>query len=251
MCGTHGGGQAVDLRMRVVLWFVVAGLLASGCGGDHAVPTTTTPTMASTTSTGGTARFPLEPSPPKVVEACRDDQRTHPFVVLCPTRLPRGIAWYRPDKPPAKFHVYQYTQDGRSFQWYSRIVIMYGGPDERPGHGRLNTPNRFLHFEMISGYWRPSHRHAWIRQALEIGTMAGDRPLQRLLGWRRLGGHGGRLFAGLPYGSGGGELGGHLTFVWRDGGVVHGASLHAWTPRRQTLAVLDAIIQTLAPVQNR
>ncbi len=62
-----------------------------------------------------------------------------------------------------------------------------------------------------------------------------------------LGGHRGVLYAGLPYTQGGNELGGHLTFIWHDETVTRVASLHAWTPRRQTLAVLRALIESLKP----
>jgi hypothetical protein len=118
------------------------------------------------------------------------------------------------------------------------LAVLYGAPDESPGRGSRNTPASFLHFELLGGRVVP--------QAIGAYGRSGTRPLQRLIGTRKIAGHRGRLYFGLPYDRGGGEYGAHYTFVWRQGAWGYAASLHSWTPHRDTPAVLAAIIAHLA-----
>jgi len=43
----------------------------------------------------------------------------------------------------------------------------------------------------------------------------------------------------------GGEPGGHLSFIWHHGGFTYLASLHAWDPPRDTLALLTRLMAHL------
>jgi hypothetical protein len=117
------------------------------------------------------------------------------------------------------------------------LAVLYGAPDESPGHGSRNSPQSFLHFEILGGRGVP--------EAVGVHGLSGTRPLQRLLVTRTIAGHRGHLYLGLPYDRGGGEYGSHYTFVWRRGPWHYAASLHSWTPYRDTLAVLAAIIAHL------
>ena len=122
------------------------------------------------------------------------------------------------------------------------FAVLYGAPDERPGHAAYNTPLEFLHFELLGG------RH--IDDAVGVHIMSGTRRLQRPLGMRTIAGHHGHLYFGLPYNKGGGELGSHYTFVWRQGRWGYAASLHSWKPHNDTLTVLAAIVAHLRKQQN-
>jgi hypothetical protein len=117
------------------------------------------------------------------------------------------------------------------------FAVLYGAPNESPARAAQNTPVRFLHFELLGG--------RYVLEALSVHGLSGTRPLQRLLGTRTIAGHRGHLYFGLPYDRGGGEYGSHYTFVWRRGPWRYAASLHSWTPHRNRLSVLAAIIAHL------
>ncbi len=120
--------------------------------------------------------------------------------------------------------------------------MLYGAPDERPGHGARNTPPGFLHFEMVGG--------RGVLQVLGVHGASGGRPLQRLVGTRTIAGRHGSLYFGLPYNQGGGQYGSHYTFVWRQGRLRYAASLHSWTPHTATLTMLAAIMKHLTVVRR-
>lgn len=85
--------------------------------------------------------------------------------------------------------------------------------------------------------------------ALSLHGLAGSVPLQHLIGRRRIAGHNGSLYFGLPYEQGGGEYGSHLTFVWQQGSWRYAASLHSWNPHAASLRVLEALVATLKTPQ--
>ena len=113
-------------------------------------------------------------------------------------------------------------------------MIVYGAPHQNLSAG--DSPRVFLHAEFFSAATMHS-----LLEALGVFSLSGSNRLQTLIGMRTLGGHSGRLYRGLPYSRGGGELGGHVTFVWQAAGS-HAVSLHAWRPVRATLAVLSALV---------
>ena len=218
---------------------VVLAALAPGCSSrsdpvrSASVPSTTVSPSASVAAAG----FRLRPLTRPELAACRRLAAAKPVVVLCPTLLPQP----RGTDPSTPVGVYTFPVchalvKGRGCPLYD-LAVLYGAPNESPGHGAENTPARFLHFELLGG--------RYILDATTVHSFSGGRPLQRLVGARTIAGHRGHLYFGLPYDRGGGEYGSHYTFVWRQGPWRYAASLHSWRPHRQTLAVLAAIIDHL------
>ena len=188
------------------------------------------------------ARIRLRPLTRSERDACIRLAASKPLPVICPTVLPRPL----PAAPATPigvhtFHVCQAFGMPSGCPLYD-FAVLYGAPDERPGHAASNTPLAFLHFEILGG--------RRIDAAVDVHGLSGDRRLQRPLGSRTIAGHRGRLYFGLPYSEGGGEYGSHYTFVWRQGGWGYAASLHSWTPHTQTLAVLAAILADLKMQTN-
>jgi hypothetical protein len=214
--------------VRRALLAVLVTLLATGCRG------------AGTSDTGSSARppesraavpsaspFPLLIPPPKFTRECRALRASRPFLVACPTGLPKPDSSRIAQAP----YVLSYVRlRGR----FAAVMIVYGAPHQNLSAG--DTPRAFLHAEFFSAATMHS-----LLDGLGVFGLSGSNPLQTLVGKRTLGGHGGRLYRGLPYSRGGGELGGHLTFVWQAGGS-HAVSLHAWRPVRATLPVLSALV---------
>ena len=163
------------------------------------------------------------------------------MIVLCPTLLPSPLL----ADPVTPIGVYTFPLchalvKPRGCPLYD-FAVLYGAPDESPGHGADNTPATFLHFELLGG--------RDVLEALGVHGLSGTRPLQHLIGARTIAGHLGRLYFGLPYNRGGGEYGSHYTFVWRQGRWRYAASLHSWRPHSATLHVLTSIIAHIAPRQ--
>jgi hypothetical protein len=190
-------------------------------------------------------QFRLLPVPRRATTVCAEQARRTAFSVLCPTLLPRASTGTRPGDRPARLRASSYPRVSR---YAYGVVFTYNAPWEQPNKQRLNSPRRFLHFEVLGLITKRIPPEAFIRLVVDprIRASRGDFFLRRLR-TMTLGGHRGVLYAGLPYNRGGNELGGHLTFIWHDQNVTRVASLHAWTPRRQTLAVLRALIESLKP----
>jgi hypothetical protein len=220
--GTHPGGSGVPGSMRLLA--VLVALLAAGClsddgsGSSIRVPPRTAAPVA--------ARYPLLAPDQTVVRECLS-LRTERFPVLCPTGLPRPLSSHiRPG-----LYVLTYTRLRHRF---AALLVMYGAP-----HRNLSsrdTPRVFLHAEFFS-----ARSMRALLDGIGVFGLSGSNHLQTLVRVRTLGGHTGRLYRGLRYDRGGGELGGHLTFAWRGDGF-HAVSLHAWRPGRETLAVLSALV---------
>jgi hypothetical protein len=196
---------------------VLVALLAPGClDGSH--PQTSVPAR---TATPLADRYPLLAPDPKVVRACLS-LRMERFPVTCPTGLPQPLSHHvRP-----RLYVLAYT---RLRHRLAALLVMYGAP-----HRNLSprdTPRVFLHAEFFSAQ---SMRD--LLEGLGVFALSGSNHLQTLVG-----AHNGRLYRGLRYDKGGGELGGHLTFVWSGDGF-HAVSLHTWRPGRETLAMLSALV---------
>jgi hypothetical protein len=225
---------------RVGFWVLVC-LASSGClGGSQASVTADTARPHHPAVVDG---FRLYPAPAPVVSVCAAQARRVAIRVLCPTLLPRASQGTRPSDPPATVHATSFPAGSR---YGYHVVLIYSAPWEQAGKQRLNSPRRFLHFEVLGLIPGRLPKHSFTRVVVDPRARApgGRRFLQPLrpltVGARR-----GMLYAGLPYNQGGNELGGHLTFIWHDGRIVRVASLHAWEPRRQTLDVLRALIESL------
>lgn len=191
-------------------------------------------------------RFRLYPAPRQATTVCSEQARRTAFTVLCPTLLPRASEGTRRSDQPARLHASGYRRVSR---YAYGVLFTYGAPWEQPSKQLLNSPRRFLHFEVLGLITKRVPRDSFIRVVVDpsIRASGGDLFLRRLR-TTTVGGHRGVLYAGLPYNKGGNELGGHLTFIWDEQNVTRVVSLHAWTPRRQTLAVLRALIESLKPV---
>jgi hypothetical protein len=222
---------------------VLACLASSGClGGSQASVSADAARPHHRAVVDG---FRLYPVPKQVVAVCAAQARRVAIRVLCPTLLPRASQGTRPSDRPATVHASSY-QSGSRYGYH--VLLIYSAPWEQTGKQRLNSPRRFLHFEVLGLIPSRLPKHSFTRFVVDPRARAPDgrrflQPLRPLtIGARR-----GVLYAGLPYNEGGDELGGHLTFIWRNGRVVRVASLHAWEPRRQTLDVLRALIEALRP----
>ena len=218
--------------------------LASACGsGSTPAPPVTKPeTTAARVAGTIAAGIALRPLTRDERAACTRLAASKPLPVVCPTVLPRPL----PAAPATPIGVYTFPVC-RAYGKPSGcplydFAVLYGAPDERPGHAVYNTPPAFLHFELLGG--------RRIYAAVDVHGLSGNRLLQRPLGSRTIAGHRGRLYFGLPYNEGGGEYGSHYTFVWRQGGWGYAAELHSWTPHTQTLAVLAAIVAHLGTQRN-
>jgi hypothetical protein len=208
--------------MRLLVTLVA--LLAAGCLSDDGSRSSLRPPPR--TAAPAADRYPLLAPEPKVVRECLS-LRTDRFPVLCPTGLPRPLSSHiRP-----ALYVLTYTRLRHRF---AALLVMYGAPHQNLSS--QDTPRAFLHAEFFSAQSMRA-----LLEGLGVFALSGSNHLQTLVGMRTLGGHTGRLYRGLRYDQGGGELGGHLTFVWRGDGF-HAVSLHAWRPGRETLAVLSALV---------
>lgn len=212
---------------------------ASACGsGSSPAPAVTTPASTAPSTSGPIAEgIRLWPLTRGERGACARLAASKSLTVICPAVLPRPL----PAAPPTPIGVYTFPVCRASGKpsgcpLYD-FAVLYGAPDERPGHAAYNTPPAFLHFELLGG--------RDIADAVGVHTLSGTRRLQHPLGRRTIAGHRGRLYFGLPYDEGGGELGSHYTFVWRQGGWGYAASLHSWTPHKDALALLAAIVAHL------
>lgn len=110
------------------------------------------------------------------------------------------------------------------------IQLVYSAPSETDM--AANKPSRFFHFLLLAGPWVRSR----VRDELQGAKM---------LGTRRLGGQVGTLL----YQPNVSTNQHHLVFIFRRG-TWYAASLHAWTPRSQAIAVLGALVRHLEPAKN-
>jgi hypothetical protein len=229
------------MRATIVLVgpFVLVALTVGCMSGSatSARPLSSPPSSTTAWPPGSGERFSLRPLVKLEMAACRRLAASKAIVVFCPTMLPR------PSDPatPIGVHTFPVCRalgKGPRCPLYD-FAVLYGAPNESPGHGAENTPARFLHFEMLGG--------RYVLEALGVHGLSGSNRLQRPLGKRTISGLHGQLYFGLPYNQGGGEFGSHYTFIWRQGRIRYAASLHSWTPHRETLDLLAAIIADVAP----
>jgi hypothetical protein len=242
------GRPRLPMRTRldsVVLVAMAAGVLVgTSCNSESATSTGSTGGghgAPATTTHGG---VPLLPVRRPVERLCHSVARRASLSILCPSVLPRASVGTRPTDPPAPLRALGFgSRSERDFH----LLFIYNAPSENL---RRNDPARFLHFDVL-GY----RRGVVVRQDLThvlLDTSArsptGPRFLRRV---RRLdiGGRRGVLYSGLPFDKGGNELGGHYTFIWPEGEMVIGASLHAWTPSKHALETLKALVSHLKVVR--
>jgi hypothetical protein len=187
-------------------------------------------------------RYRLDPLTEPEQAACRTLAENKSLTVLCPSRLPRPRATNPPNPIGVRrFPVCREWEKKSQCSLYD-LAVLYGAPDESPGHGRENTPVRFLHFEILGG--------RGVGDVLRLqGLASTGHPFQHLIGTRTIADHRGHLYFGLPYNQGGGQYGSHYTFVWQQAGTRYAASLHSWALHTETLKLLEAIIRHVVAVR--
>lgn len=184
--------------------FVVTLLLLPACDDSRQSPSDATPR--------------LHPIAANVIRACRTEQRTQSFPVLCPSRLPRPHVPCPPLSDPGHIKVSTFEDPVAGFYG---MEFAYCAPSERTL--AQNRPTQFLHF-FIGDASFPYSNQGWHHLASrELGGRQGELYFQPNSSYHR----------------------DHLVFVWRENGVEYEASLHSWDDRRQAVALLDALIASL------
>jgi hypothetical protein len=139
------------------------------------------------------------------------------------------------------------TASGNSIRsdGFAVFDLQYGVPHEQ--RTQLNRPPEVLHLTIVAGpkpgnlFGGMAYPGSKAGATLENGLDVGKRRQPLLFGTRRWGGHMGALFLAPSYPFGG-QIGGHLTFWWQDGGSGYVVSLHAWEPLRECARVLQTIV---------
>ena len=121
-----------------------------------------------------------------------------------------------------------------------------GLPGERLAPGARTRPPQYVHIGVYAarGSLARTFPFAWPRGAarsVEDSLLGPKRTESILLGSRRWAGVDGTLVLAPPLVFGG-EDGDHLMFRWRKGGVDRVVSVHAWTPLRDAVATLEAVV---------
>jgi hypothetical protein len=135
---------------------------------------------------------------------------------------------------------------------FSSVYLSASAPYE--GRPTRNRPPRFSHVVIEAGAHRAFVRLAASGEVVEHPARAwpGDqesllfRPRRNpvLLAERTWGDRPGRLFLfpGYPVG---GIHGDHLVFLWQEGEVDRAVSLHAWSPIEESIATLQAMVESI------
>ncbi len=217
-------------RQRVA---VLAVLLVAGCGASK---------DRARDEARDDAGWRMTDAPSRIERVCGSLAEALTVSVVCPSRLPASVAPHRVEI--RSFRTCSALNLPQGCPLYA-LLFMYGSPS--PGYSykaQTYPPSRFVHFEMVGG------RSREVRSWLGIGVRSGGRLLQKPLGTRTLGKRTGTLFLGLPDNKGGGQYGGHFTFLWSAGHQEYAASLHIWRPQSATLKTLDAIVRSMRVVQS-
>jgi hypothetical protein len=83
------------------------------------------------------------------------------------------------------------------------------------------------------------------RQLAALG-LSGDIPMGVFLGERSWAGHRGELILAPPFTYSDSIHADHLIFLWRSDGRDHAVSLHAWEPFTESVATLQAVVDSIA-----
>jgi hypothetical protein len=201
--GTRALGQGVLASALIIL---------TACSGETPAGVAVRPTSSGSPE-WTVAGIPLYPLPPKLVKACREEQRRAP--ILCPSVFPR-----RSVQPPIRWGS-QSLDLGRGLHG---IELGYSAPYENaPGR---NRPARFLHFVIIVRTGRAHY---------------GSTSEWEARGARRFGEREGVLYFvpefSIHYQ--------HLLFAWDEDGLEYQASLHSWDDETQTTELLGALVAGL------
>ena len=174
----------------------------------------------------------MMPLPARLLTRCRSAFVLRP---VCPRLIPKvsGLVVSGPivQRPKAS--------------GFTAFDLEHGAPYEK--RTWLNRPPGVLHLTLVAGR-RPGNLFGGMRypgskstMKLRNGQSTRTRSKPLLYGARNWGGHSGSLFLApsYPYG---GQIGGHLTFWWRQGRDGYVVSLHAWEPLTECSRVLRTIV---------
>jgi hypothetical protein len=228
-----------------------------GCGGadDSAVPSqaTTNTSPATTAPTPQDNTIPMIAMPPGAARICA---RRELFGPACPATVPEaryGLAG-RPvgfEGPYAEggFAVCLERANGGCV---AEGFHLEGGVPT--GNPRGDRPPRFVHLSLYASR-RPLRRYFPFDLPCSGPVIALDRADRLLKGRQRnaaclgdeeIAGRPGTLALAPPYPTGG-EAGGHVFFLWREGRIARAATLHAWAPVAEAIDVLRSVMASVTP----
>jgi hypothetical protein len=121
-----------------------------------------------------------------------------------------------------------------------------GLPGKRPGSGRTRPP-QYVHIVIYAARGPIEQKlfpFAWPHdqaQSMSNRLLRPKRQRPISFGSVRWAGLNGHLVLAPPL-LFGGEVGDHLIFHWKAAGIEHAFSLHSWTPLRETVATLKALV---------
>jgi hypothetical protein len=170
----------------------------------------------------------------------------------CPGRVPEsryGLAG-RPVgfEGPYAEGGYAVCLEGRESRCAADAFHLEGGVPT--GNPRGDRPPRFVHLALYAAR-RPLDRYfpfelpctGRVRRDGLDGLLTTQRETAACLGVETIAGRRGTLALAPPYPFGG-EAGGHVFFLWREGRVAHAATLHAWAPVAEAIDVLRRVVAT-------
>jgi hypothetical protein len=132
--------------------------------------------------------------------------------------------------------------------WRGRI-FEFGTGGEHPGYPAQDRPPQFVHLLIAGGdlaslfpfRFPPTEPAVTIRNGLRGKPRA--RPLS--LGRFAWGCRKGHLFLAPSPSRNGGIVGDHLVYWWRGSRTAYAATLHAWEPFEQSVAVLRRVVRSI------
>jgi hypothetical protein len=201
----------------------MSALIAAGCHSGAADISTTPPpkTLSRVSVVTRVDGVTLWRPPASVASTCEVAQSRTSIPLLCPTAVPRATVGTPAGAKPPKLVSNVLSDSGELWA----IQLVYSAPSETDM--AANKPSRFFHFLLLAGPQVNSRVHDELQGATVLGTP-------------RLGGQVGTLL----YQPNISTNQHHLVFIFRRN-TWYAASLHAWAPRSQAIAVLGAIVSHL------
>lgn len=176
----------------------------------------------------------LEPTSAKRLAHCERSARLRP---VCPRFVPR-----------VRFYLSHLSVELRGLGGPILDVFGMESGGEYPGRPRLNRPPRMAHVVVaagdVAGLAPQAVPRDDRRERLRDGVMRRERKAAVSFGRVRWAGREGVLFLAPSFPTGG-FVGNHLNFVWREHGVQHTLSLHAWEPLTEAAATLRTMVERL------
>jgi len=176
----------------------------------------------------------LEPISAKRLAHCERSALLRP---VCPRSVPR-----------VRFYLSHLSVELRGLGGPVLDVFGMESGGEYPGRPRLNRPPKMAHVVVavgdVAGLSPRAVPRGDRREALRDGILRRERKAAVSFGRVRWAGREGVLFLAPSFPTGG-FLGNHLNFVWRERGMQHTLSLHAWEPLTEAAAMLRTMVERL------